>query len=991
MGEVYLAQDEALGRCVALKVLRGQDHLDPDQLQRFFQEARAASSLNHPYLAHVYEVGTEGGLPFMAMELVEGESLRARLDRTRLSPSEALSIGIQCAKALSAAHRAGIVHRDIKPENMMLRPDGFLKVLDFGLAKIREKAPAGQPAAQSLTQPGMVVGTVGYMSPEQVRGLGVDERSDVFSLGAVLYEMLAGQRAFNGATPSDLLVAVLIDQPAPLAQTAPEVPPSLVKIVTRCLEKDRDKRYQTSAELLAALEEVQAEEQFRKRLASSAVQSGPAERPVSSPAESAVTMVMPAASEARRRAIRLVLVVAAILAVAGIGWGLWRSQRLSAARRELGRLEALVSEERFFEAFDLARNLEEFLGDDPKFRSLQQAASADLSIETDPAGAAVSLDRFEPEGPLHREELGAAPIVHRLIPRGDYVLKIEKEGHSPYERTLSTLPVRIPDGPIPPSPVALRIVLPRLSDVPPGMVPVPGGEYTLSGWDRPVSSSVKLADFFMDRYEVSNREFREFIQAGGYQRKELWKRPFVKDGKTLSFEEAMSLFKDRTGLAGPRDWSGQTFAEGEADFPVSGVTWYEAAAYAEFRGKVLPSIFQWDRAARNGESALYGNTMPWGILTPGMDLRGRANLVGSGPVSVRSLPFGMSAFGCYHMAGNVSEWLRNASGEGNRFATGAAWDDPVYQFGVWGEYPAFFSARKLGFRCAKLREGKSDDSGEAVSAERDEVVLPRSTAAQFQAWSRLFQYKRPAGKGRVLARSEGDGFVRETVAYPGTGGSETIAYLLLPAHARPGLEVIHFLPAGDVARGYRTVPESMEQYLSPLVRAGRAAFAVVLKTYSTRNQPVKRADPATRAYLDEVIRDVTDMRLGLDYLATRPDMDPNRISFAGVSAGANLGIVLTALEPRYRSVCFISAGAPRKFLSTFPGASPVNYAPHISTRKLVINGRYDETFPLETDLRPLYALMPEPKRLEILETGHALPLPDLVRELNTWLDESQNR
>src|SRR6266403_4011761 len=220
MGEVYLARDERLGRKVALKLLPDSLTTDETQLNRFKNEARSASALNHPNILTVYEIGAEGNRQFIATEFIEGVTLRASLVSGRMSAHRALEVAVQVASALAAAHDAGVVHRDIKPENIMLRPDGYAKVLDFGIAKLTEQRPAsdhyelGGPAVLQ-TQPGLVLGTGHYMSPEQVRGQTVDARSDIWSLGVVIYEMIAGIPPFRGETPSDCIASILTTEPPP--------------------------------------------------------------------------------------------------------------------------------------------------------------------------------------------------------------------------------------------------------------------------------------------------------------------------------------------------------------------------------------------------------------------------------------------------------------------------------------------------------------------------------------------------------------------------------------------------------------------------------------------------------------------------------------------------------------------------------------------------------------------------------------------------------
>ena len=270
MGEVYLAQDRRLNRKVALKILPASFTEDSDRLQRFEQEARSASALNHPNIITIYEILKANSTHVIATEFIEGETLRQRLSHSTLVLTESLKIAIQIADALTAAHKAGIIHRDIKPDNIMLRPDGYVKVLDFGLAKLAEPASpllaAEAPTKKVRTASGMIMGTVGYMSPEQARGLTVDARTDIFSLGAVIYEMIAQRKPFDGETPSDVLAAILTTEPPSLSHFTPEFPAELVRIVSKALRKDREERYQVVKDLLLDLKSLKEEMGFQAKL-----------------------------------------------------------------------------------------------------------------------------------------------------------------------------------------------------------------------------------------------------------------------------------------------------------------------------------------------------------------------------------------------------------------------------------------------------------------------------------------------------------------------------------------------------------------------------------------------------------------------------------------------------------------------------------------------------------------------------------------------------
>jgi serine/threonine protein kinase len=282
MGQVYLAEDTRLGRRVALKLLPAAFTQDQERVRRFKQEARAASSLNHPNILTIHEIGeaslADGSAHYIVSEYVEGQTLRAMLRDGRLDIGKAAAIAEQVASALSMAHEAGIVHRDIKPENLMARPDGLVKVLDFGLAKLTEERQGdmetrGQGDSSltrtsttppTLTISGMVMGTVSYMSPEQARGQKVDRRTDIFSLGIVLYEMIAGRRPFEGDTMSDALAALLTAEPAPLGKCRAEATTEMELIVSKCLAKDREARYQSAAELIAELKALTPDSQAEK-------------------------------------------------------------------------------------------------------------------------------------------------------------------------------------------------------------------------------------------------------------------------------------------------------------------------------------------------------------------------------------------------------------------------------------------------------------------------------------------------------------------------------------------------------------------------------------------------------------------------------------------------------------------------------------------------------------------------------------------------------
>src|SRR6202011_1976930 len=258
MGEVYRARDARLGREVAIKVLPASFSADADRLRRFEQEARAAGILNHPNLTAVLDIGEHEGAPYVVQELLEGETLRQALAGGRLSARKAIDYAVQIAHGLAAAHEKGIVHRDLKPDNLFVTKDGRVKILDFGLAKLIHAEEGSQftdlSTATAGTEPGVVLGTLGYMSPEQVKGKSADARSDIFSFGAILYEMLSGQRAFHRDSAAETMSAILREEPPDLSVTNQGISPGLERIVRHCIEKNPEQRFHSAHDVPFALE-----------------------------------------------------------------------------------------------------------------------------------------------------------------------------------------------------------------------------------------------------------------------------------------------------------------------------------------------------------------------------------------------------------------------------------------------------------------------------------------------------------------------------------------------------------------------------------------------------------------------------------------------------------------------------------------------------------------------------------------------------------------
>ena len=718
---------------------------------------------------------------------------------------------------------------------------------------------------------------------------------------------------------------------------------------------------------------------------------------------------------ARVRPAVIAAALALILAAAGL-WLYWQAYNLRQAREAVARVEEMVREERYFDAYNLAISAKPHLSDDPALARLLPMITDELSVVTEPAGAQVYLKRVnqgEPGRAQPRQLAGTTPVTGLKVARGDYILEVEKEGYAPVRRIVSSALGRVERSILGPAelrrevrmvetgsgaltilfdadaPIQIQAKLVAAAEAPERMVLVPGGDYRLVSYGKLTAATVRLDDYFIDRFEVTNAEYREFIAAGGYWRREFWKQPFRKDGRELSWEETMRQFKDRTGLDGPRSWSNQDFPEGKGQHPVTDVTWYEAAAYAEFRGKQLPTVFQWEKAARDGAyTHTHGFLMPWGLKRANERLSDRANFLGSGTVPVDSLESGMSPYGCYHMAGNVAEWCRNPQPSGFTTA-GGSWQGPFYIFANFGTHDPFYSAGGTGFRCVITSPRAAGDQGAMTLEPGEEVPAYRPTsAAEAQSMLRHYQYDRTSLDSQVVEVEEKEAWRREKISYAGAGGERAFAYLYLPKNTRLPVPAIHYVPTDSAYYGL-TVPEEVEAHAAPYIKAGRALFAVVLKGYKERPWPANHRAPKrdSVAYREMVVNWAVDHRRGLDYLATRTEVDSGKIAGFAVSVN-NRKLALIAAEPRYAAVILLGAGLLRSWAGMIAEADGANFAPHIDAPKLMIHGRYDEAIPYKTEGEPLYRLLREPKRMILFDQGHVPSLELTVPAINTWLDET---
>jgi formylglycine-generating enzyme required for sulfatase activity/pimeloyl-ACP methyl ester carboxylesterase len=951
MGVVYRAEDTHLGRDVALKFLPPELTRDREARERFTLEARAASALDHANICTIHDIDeTDDGRLFIAMAFYAGETLKARAARGPIGIGEAIDIAREIAAGLKRAHEGGIVHRDIKPANLMITERGEVKILDFGVAKLVGEV--------GLTRTGSTLGTLAYMSPEQVEGKGVGPITDLWALGVVLYEMLTGSLPFAGKSESETVAAILAREPEGPGVRCPEIPPEVETLVLDLLAKD------------------------------------PADRPASAGAVEerlgaiARSTAAGLAIQLFRRPATWIATAAAMAVVAGaIIVPALRHSRVDAARANLPQIESLVREGRYAEAYELAVQAEGALGGDTTLQRLIPEVSDVLTVRSEPEGAEVYA--WGPGAIEAAVLLGTTPIVEVRLPRGDHFLTVEADGYEPVERLASSTLARAEAAVFGDEfDIVLDVTLFLADSRPPGTVFVPAGAYTLASADAPVGATVDLGPFFIDRFEVTNAEYREFVRARGYSNQELWTLPIRREGRALAEDETSTLFRDRTGLPGPRDWTGQEFPEGTDRHPVSSITHYEAAAYCAWKGRSLPTLFEWEKVARGGAfTPLEGIVFPWGLVESGQSTEERANFGGSGTVEVDTHPLGLSPYGAYAMAGNVREWTANATGDGF-IAMGGSWQDPPYVFSSMATPEGLFASPALGFRCV-LRTGSAEahGAGRIELARRSPSYQPVDEAT-YRSFLAHYRYDPVELEPETLETLETEDWTRLTVRFNGVGEESILAYLYLPSGATPPYQTMVFLPGAGAFFGH-PIDVQAEWLLGANIRAGRAVFSVVMDGMVGREWQPGRGfpDSNTVGFRDLMVRHSTELSLGLDYLETRDDIDMDRLAYVGMSWGAGSRAVLAAIDDRWDAVIFVGAGIDERVQPTVPEALNVNFIPYIRVPKLLLNGRQDEEHPWLTRALPFWELLGEPKELVLADNeGHAPSLEVRVPAINDFLD-----
>jgi cephalosporin-C deacetylase-like acetyl esterase len=588
-------------------------------------------------------------------------------------------------------------------------------------------------------------------------------------------------------------------------------------------------------------------------------------------------------------------------------------------------------------------------------------------VTTSPPGAEVYVKPYQTTAEARWRRVGQSPLDQASLPRGVLHWKITKEGYATVEGCC------VPeDGPA-------QFTLDRTEDIPEGMVRVLGNRYRSNIYGFEGLEQIALQDYFIDRFEVTNQQFKKFVDQGGYEKREYWHHDFIHGNNTLAWEKGVKQFLDATRKPGPSVWHGGTYPAGEEDYPVRGISWYEAAAYAAFAGKSLPTVTHWIRAS--GVHYAYSYAV-------GEILR-LSNLGSNGPAAVGAYQ-GLGPFGTYDMAGNVKEWCANKAEGDTRYILGGSWNEPGYMFYHVDAQFAFDRSPHYGFRCVKYLLDIIPEAALAdmpLTQRRTGKETPVSDAT-FEIIRGIYAHDKQAPlNSKTTSREETADWIHETIQFDAGYGNERItAHLYLPRRGKPPYQtVVHFPGIGSWDEPSFAGKEWKYSGIPDLVKSGRAfLWPIYVGTFERR----RAIRPGRSFQRDKRIQLAKDLGRSLDYLEQRPDIDHARMAYYGFSYGAELGNIHLAVEDRFQVALLISAGFP-KSKAPWPELDQVNFAPRVKIPVLMLGGRNDNIFPLESSQLVMYELLGTPKkdkRHVILDAGHILPQEIVNKEMVSWLD-----
>ena len=658
--------------------------------------------------------------------------------------------------------------------------------------------------------------------------------------------------------------------------------------------------------------------------------------------------------------------VALLLAILGGVWQYQRSQKERWAREDaIPEIDKLKGQDRSLAAFLVLQKAEHTLPGDAPLAQRARELTMFASVKSTTPGATVEIQDYLAPG-SDWYALGTTPMEHVRIPKGYFRWRLSKAGAhdfigAPLTKATMQFPFETPAG------------------VEAGMVPVDGGPWGslvgFIGWVR-----YELPAFDMDRFEVTNREYQKFVDEGGYQKREYWKEKFVKDGKELNWEQAMDMFRDPTGRPGPSTWEAGHFPQGRAEYPVAGVSWYEASAYAAFAGKSLPALGEWFKAAP-ADTARYTSN--------------QSNFGGHDAVPVGSSQ-AVGPYGTYDLTGNVREWCLNSVDGDNRFILGGAWGTQPYQTFDPEALPPFDRSAMNGFRGVRNRQPlPAATAAPVVRQTRNFSKVKPASDEVFAAYRGLYAYdKRPLDAKTDGVIAETTDWKKERITIDAGYGSERLPmYLFTPKNVHAPYQTVVFFPSARV----NSLPSSQNlgdmDFVDYVIKSGRSVvYPIYRGTYERR--PEGTAAPGTVGRRDLVIQESKEVRRAVDYLETRQDTAVGKLAYLGVSQGAADGVIFVALEDRFQAVVFLVGGF--FLMPTAAGEDQMDFLPRMKQPVLMVNGKYDFTFPPDQAQAPMFEMIgtaPVDKYRKVLETPHDVTelKPELSKAVLEFLDKYLGR
>ncbi len=622
------------------------------------------------------------------------------------------------------------------------------------------------------------------------------------------------------------------------------------------------------------------------------------------------------------------------------------------------------------EAFDMALEAENFLRNDPALIKLWPMLSTNLSMETNPSGAELWWKDYDKPNSEWRLA-GTTPFKNISLPRPYLRMEVRKKGYQTIEYAGIAASFKNWKD-------SSRLILDKEGTLPANMVRIPAKNTPMYIVGLESNGGKDVPSFLMDKYEVSNKEYKTFMDAGGYSNKKFWNNVVYQTGKVIAVDAALALFIDKTGRPGPANWEAGTYPDGQENFPVTGISWYEAAAYAAYAQKQLPTVFHWSVVAETGRTQF---------------IVALSNFNGKSTTAVGSNA-GYSSFGIYDIAGNAREWCSNSDeSKQAHYILGGGWNDPTYAFNDSYLQPALDRSGSNGFRCMKQLPGDTIIASlikPVFMAFRDYTKEKPVDDKTFEIFRQQFLYDKTPLNAKTESTMDNELWTAEKITFDAGYNNERMqAWLYLPKGFRPPYQTVLFYPGSNDIYTKVYDPLSVNGRIDFILKSGRAIMRPIYKGTCERHDELKSdLQDATVFYKDHVIMWRKDIGRSIDYLETRKDIQADKLAYLGWSWGGFMGGIFPAVEKRFKVIILNVGGMEMN--KSLPEVDQLNYLPRVTQPVLMLNGKHDLFFPVQTAQIPMYNFLGTPKEDKkriVYDAGHLVPRTDFVKETLQWYDK----